>query len=948
MCNSFNSKVQKYSNTTMNQSLFMKKRLLIFALIILSDIINLSAQISHGGEPLSFKHKVLKSLPVFDTPSFNYQQMIKEDEESVDNEKPFRYGKMHEVDINPVNWGIWEQLNDGSRIWRLNIRSVGAYAVGLFFNDFQLTDGAKFFIYTSDHKQIKGAFTSENNKKSRVLSVLPLPGENIILELNVPKGKDYGNFSLSGIIHDYKNVFGLKLGYGSSGSCNVNINCPEGADWQNEKRSVMKYSFVSGSSTYLCTAALINNVREDATPYLLTANHCVSTVSEAESAVFMFNYESESCTPTGNPAYQSISAADLVATPSSWSLDFSLLKLSSDPPADYNVYYSGWNRSTVAATKTVTIHHPSGDIKKISFDNDPPVIGNYGGGTVTNSHWNIVEWDLGTTEGGSSGSPLYDESHRIVGDLTGGDASCSYNYNDYYARFDMSWDYYADASQQLKAWLDPDDTGLMVLDGFDPNMVNWDNDAKISSINVPVDDYCIANAVVPSVQIKNIGRFNLNSVKINYQINGGTVVSENWSGDLATHQSETVQLSSIYLPAGQGRFKAYTSLPNGVPDEGSENDTMVSQFIGIEDVDVRLVEIIDPNGAYCTKETIRPKLVIENLGNQDLTNLTIKTQINSGDTTNHLWTGSLQTNQKDTFMLDPIVLPNGQGRYKAYISLPEDCGVNDFNDDTLLAQFEGQRAIDDLEICGDKATCSGLAEGNYYSNHAGEYFWTVNDGEITSGEKTDNISVKWNDWGQREVYLSLSNLCGEYTADVFKVEPSELAMVLKIQPTDVQTAWLITSSPGDTIAQGIVEPSSSVTEIPICLDSKNYTVVIYSIDACSSCYYWLSNSYSGNISSEGDYSTKITDEVSLEPAIGLAAFNVYPNPAVDLINIEANFTEAYSNAVFSVYNLDGKTVIPENSLADRVTIDISELKKGYYIVKINSAYGEFVKSFVKP
>lgn len=925
----------------------MKRKILILSLILLSNLINLSAQISHGGEPLSFKNKALKSMPIFNTPSFNYQQMIKEDEEQTGMAKPFRYGKMHQVNINPETSGVWQQLDDGGKIWRMQIRSADAYAVGVFFGDFQLNKGVRFYIYTPDREELKGAFTSKNNKESSVLSVLPLPGEEIVLELNVPNGTDYGNFSLSGIIHDYKNVFGLKYGYGSSGNCNINVNCPEGADWQNEKRSVVKYSYVSGSSTYLCTGALVNNSRQDATPYILTAQHCISSSTVAESGIFMFNYESEDCEATGNPDYQSISAASLIAT--GGNLDFTLLRLSSAPPADFNVYYSGWNHSTVAATNTVTIHHPSGDIKKISFDNDPVVTGNYGSSYVTNSHWNIIEWDLGTTEGGSSGSPLYDENHRIVGDLTGGDASCSNNVNDFYAKFDMSWDYYADASQQLKAWLDPDNSSIITLDGFDPNVIAVDDDAKMNFIDVPVGDYCIANAIVPTVQIKNEGRNNLTSIQINYQINGGTVATENWTGSLTTYQTETVLLNSIYLPVGRGTFKAYTSLPNGVIDEDSRNDTLVSEFTGIEDVDIRLVKIIDPNGAYCTANNVQPKLIIENLGNPDLTNLTINTLINNGDTLTAYWAGLLQKNEVDTLILEAITLPNGYGQFKAYISLPDNCNGNDLNDDTLVAQFEGQRVIDELLVEGNQSICSDFGKGNYFTKEPGEYFWTVNDGKIIFGKETDSITVRWDEWGQREVNLMLRNLCGDFTADVFKVEPGELAMVLEIKPADVVTFWLITDGLGDTIAQGQVEPSTTITEIPICLDSREYKFKIYSVDACASCYYQLTSLYSGNVSSEGSYSSAvIEDAVELDPTIGLATYNVYPNPPVNLINIEANFTEAYNDAVFSIYNLDGKLVIPENRLTGRMVVDISELRKGYYIIKITSAYGEFVKSFVKP
>jgi hypothetical protein len=78
-----------------------------------------------------------------------------------------------------------------------------------------------------------------------------------------------------------------------------------------------------------------------------------------------------------------------------------------------------------------------------------------------------------------------------------------------------------------------------------------------------------------------------------------------------------------------------------------------------------------------------------------------------------------------------------------------------------------------------------------------------------------------------------------------------------------------------------------------------------------------------------------------------AVYNVYPNPAKDQITVEANFFEAYENATFAIYTLNGAVKIPENPLKDITQIDISALKNGYYILKIRSEYGEYTKSFVK-
>jgi hypothetical protein len=77
----------------------------------------------------------------------------------------------------------------------------------------------------------------------------------------------------------------------------------------------------------------------------------------------------------------------------------------------------------------------------------------------------ILRWDGGVTESGSSGGPLFNPNKHVIGTLTGGQAVCGNPVNDYFARFNMAWDYRADTTKQLKYWLDPIKSGVQILDG---------------------------------------------------------------------------------------------------------------------------------------------------------------------------------------------------------------------------------------------------------------------------------------------------------------------------------------------------------------------------------------------------------------------------------------------------------------------------------------------------
>jgi V8-like Glu-specific endopeptidase len=283
-----------------------------------------------------------------------------------------------------------------------------------------------------------------------------------------PASHGLGSIEIGTVVHGYRSLLNhqdavveemtSRMGpFGNSGACNINVNCPEGADWQTEKRSVAL--IVNGGYAY-CTGSLVNNTANDATPYFLTANHCIGTPN---TWVYYFNHESADCSGTSGPTDQSVSGGTLLVQ--SGGSDFALIELSSTPPASYNVEYAGWDNSGNIPSAAVGIHHPSGDLKKICFEDDAPYHSNTGGAEV----WWIDAWELGVTEPGSSGSPLFDNNHRIIGQLYGGAAACSGSVNngayDFYGRFNVSWG--LGASQ----YLDPLNTGVSTLDSYPTNAV---------------------------------------------------------------------------------------------------------------------------------------------------------------------------------------------------------------------------------------------------------------------------------------------------------------------------------------------------------------------------------------------------------------------------------------------------------------------------------------------
>ncbi len=426
------------------------------------------SQINIGGIPVSFS-KNLKSLlkqkiDIKTMPYVDVNALKTEDQINDTKDQPWRFGQNISVDYELNNSGTWDILPNGDKLWRLMIYSSGALTINLTFNEYKLPKGAKLYIYNAQHTDIIGGFTDKNNQADGVFAATLVKGDAVVIEYYEPKNVKFnGKLHLFRVTHGYRGVEDYTKSFGQSGSCNNNVVCPKSAGWENEINSVCM--LVSGSNGF-CTGTLINNTAQDGTPYILTANHCYSSPS---AWIFWFNWQSSTCAnPSTSPSHNDISGAVLKARNAS--SDFCLVQMNQVPPQPYGVYYAGWDNRDIPDTASVCIHHPHGDIKKISFDNDSCVSSDYDPSPyLADSHWRIVAWDDGTTEPGSSGSPLFNQEHHIIGQLHGGYASCSSNTSDYYGKFSLSWDYSSDSTAQLAYWLDPINTGDSILNGLDFN-----------------------------------------------------------------------------------------------------------------------------------------------------------------------------------------------------------------------------------------------------------------------------------------------------------------------------------------------------------------------------------------------------------------------------------------------------------------------------------------------
>lgn len=396
------------------------------------------------------------------TTSFPATDILKVHDQDVASEKlgnAPRFAIVHNVAINPLRTN--DMVKEGQNwIWRHRVHADRAVSLNFAFETFKLSAGAKLNIYSADLEKHIRSFTADDNNVQNELWTPVIMTEEAIIELVIPENEiNQVELVLTKINQGYRKFSDSTE---KRGSCNVDVVCTEGDDWRDEINSVAVIS--TGGSTF-CTGFMVNNTMNDKTPFFMTAKHCRISSSNAASLVTYWNYQKTTCGGRASGRKDQFNTGSTYLAGSART-DFVLVKLNKQPAAEYDVRYAGWDATGEDATSAVAIHHPATDEKSISFENEPTTVTTYlredipGDGT----HVRVEDWDKGTTEPGSSGSPLFDQNHRVIGQLHGGYASCRSQTSDWYGRFSESWEGEGSDSTSLRPHLDAAGTGDLFVD----------------------------------------------------------------------------------------------------------------------------------------------------------------------------------------------------------------------------------------------------------------------------------------------------------------------------------------------------------------------------------------------------------------------------------------------------------------------------------------------------
>ena len=888
-------------------------------LLILLPAMVIKAQVKI---PLSSRNVANENIPTVNLPAPDLALLEAEDELRDKQGMFYRIGSALYTQITTENAGAWKVKPNGDKTWQIRIKSEGAEALSFLFQTFKMYGASTLNITDLKGNKVHKTLTSSDVEIHFQQNAALCFGDDLILTLNEPNGSPASELYIDRVMYNYRstgNPNALKIN--ESDPCEVNVNCsPVGDSWQEEKRGVARIYIVEGNSAGWCTGSLVNNTAQNCKPYFLTALHCgVSTsASDMNQWRFYFRYESPNC---NNPSSAGtlddyfitgcLRIADSNDGGGNSGSDFLLVQLGNTAneastittlkSANFNAYWNGWNANTTATTGGTGIHHPAGDIKKISTFTGNTISTQWG--SASGSHWRVT-WTAnanghGVTEGGSSGSPLFNGSQGyIVGTLTGGSSYCTAQSSpDLYGKMSYHWTSNGTANnRRLKPWLDPTNSGVLTLAGSaDP----------CSAPSVPVADF-VANQtnVSPGTTVNFTDLTSGVPNAWSWSVTPGT----GWAyagGTSSTSQNPQITFNTV---------GTYTVALTATNAQGSDSETKTSYIV--------VAEATGPctaNGAVC---------------DEYINNVTLNTINNTSDCS----TGGYADYTSITTSLTK------GNQYTVTVSPAINGSPGAYTDDEIAVWIDYNNDFD-FDDAGEQVAYVLVAAG--WSN---QFTFTVPTNAVT-GTVYMRVRISYQPDGAIAA-------CGESTygeVEDYKVQlvggttgsapvanfvanqttvPTGTTVSFTDQSTNSPTSWSWSVSPASGWAYAGGTSSSSQNPQITFSTAGQYTVAMTATNANGS-----------DTETKNNYITVTSNAAILENVF--MALSIYPNPSsalfhVDMRNMEENVT------ALSLYDIAGKQIesmkITKNDL---YVLDLNYLSSGVYHLRVSTKDQSITKQLIK-
>ena len=371
----------------------------------------------------------------------------------------------------------WTPTAAGGRVAAISVSAQEAHGLRLGVLVRALPGGAQLRVYRQDRPsavyEISGQevmqsidrniAAGDTSDAARTWWTPDAGGDEATLEIELPPGTPASalNIAIPRVSHIYTDLSlpsaddGEQAKINESGTCNLDSTCYD--NYASQRNAVARMVFVRpDGNAYVCTGTLLNDRDGTRTPYFISANHCFSSQTVASTLRTDWFYRAPSCnsrTLSSSAAARTGGATLLYANSST---DTLFVRLNETPPA--GAVFAAWNAGAQPlGSAAVGIHHPRGDLQKISFGSITSLSSCSAlsesstsfSCSGTSGNYYRVGWTDGVTEGGSSGSGLF-VNGALVGTLYGGSVTCTArNGSDYYGRFDVAY------GAALQQWLSP-------------------------------------------------------------------------------------------------------------------------------------------------------------------------------------------------------------------------------------------------------------------------------------------------------------------------------------------------------------------------------------------------------------------------------------------------------------------------------------------------------------
>jgi hypothetical protein len=590
--------------------------------------------------------------------------------------------------------------------------------------------------------------------------------------------------------------------------------------------------------------------------------------------------------------------------------DFALVEINSEIPDEWNRVFAGWDKTDNFPEFQIGIHHPSGDVMKVCRDDDPATK-EVNGGAQT---WEIVGglyggWEIGVTEPGSSGSPLFDQEGRIIGQLFGGGAACAgTNDNgafDYYGRVGVSWEGGGTSSTRLRDWLDPQNSGRDTMDPY-PSLTVYPYDSGVSSIDSPTDGALTSTEVI-TVTISNYGENSISNFDVSYQIDGGTVVTENFLGTILT--SETAQhtfstTADLSLIGTTYNIEAYTSLTD---DGDIENDSLIVEVTHLNPNDLGLSEIISPISGTNLSENESVIVVITNYGSSSQSNFEVSYEIN-GIMVTETVSGPLEGNSSINYTFNESADFSAFGMYEfvATVYLDDDA---DESNNSVYSNITN-------------ANCSPLGDLSYADGFHLFQVGTIDNYTGEGGTGYENFTNLHTDLEQGASHeLTVTTGYGNQFIRVWIDFNDDYVFSLDelvVDNYEIADGQSDANAPYTETMQLIISESATLGE-HVMRAKSNWNAGVPN-DACEETTYGETEDYMVNI-----VESLSTNNIQIEN------ISIFPNPINNMLNVNVGSNIGLN---YSIFNITGQTIFKGKFTEFNNRVDFSDLSEGIYFLRL--------------